>query len=193
MSWQWKKMQKLKRNWLLTSKLTWGIWRILIQALKDLKNLHFNGLPLTKVCNVRAKKEQGSYAWWHWILIQNLKEKWLLLSKMTWGICEMFTRALESLNIWTLMGPIHWKERMYELKIYRGAICHDNEKRYKNWRGIHFSVQYWHEEFDESWFNHSKISKICTLMGCLWPKYIMFKLKKYREVMFDGTDNGYKI
>ena len=25
-------------------------------------------------------------------------------------------------------------------------------------------------------------------MGCLWPKYIMFDLKKYKGVMFDGTN-----
>ena len=34
---------------------------------------------------------------------------------------------------------------------------------------------------------HSKVSKICTLMGCFWTEYIMFELKKYRGVMFDGT------
>ena len=82
-SWEWRMVQKLKRNWLLSSKLTWTIWQILIQALKNLKNLHFNGLPLTKVYNVWPKKVQGSYVWWHWILMQNLKENWLLLSKMT--------------------------------------------------------------------------------------------------------------
>ena len=25
-------------------------------------------------------------------------------------------------------------------------------------------------------------------MGCLWPKYILFESKKYRGVMFDGTE-----
>ena len=103
-SWEWRMVQKLKRNWLLSLKLTWTIWQILIQALKNFKNLHLNGLPLTKVYNVWPKKVQGSYVWWHWILMQNLKENWLLLSKMTWRIWEIFTRALESLKIWTLMG-----------------------------------------------------------------------------------------
>ena len=41
-SWQWKMMQKLKRNWLVSSKLTWRIWQILTRALENLKNLHFN-------------------------------------------------------------------------------------------------------------------------------------------------------
>ena len=48
--------------------------------------------------------------------------------------------------------------------------------------------QNWHEEFDEFWLEHSKISKILHLMGCFWPKYIMFELKTYRGVIFDGTE-----
>ena len=50
------------------------------------------------------------------------------------------------------------------------------------------SVQNWFEEFDEFWSEHLKISKICALMGCLWPKYIMFELRKYRGVIFGGTE-----
>ena len=67
-------------------------------------------------------------------------------------------------------------------------MCHDNEEWYKIWRGIDLSVQNWHEEFDEFWPEHSKISKICTLMGFFWTKYIMFDLKKYRGVMFGSTE-----
>ena len=48
-SWQWKMMRTLKRNWLVSSKWTWGIWGISTRALKNFKNLHFNGLLLTKV------------------------------------------------------------------------------------------------------------------------------------------------
>ena len=52
----WRMMQNLKSNWLVSSKWTWGIWRILTQALENLKNLHFNGLLFTKVYNVWATK-----------------------------------------------------------------------------------------------------------------------------------------
>ena len=55
-SWQWRMMQKSKRSWLVSSKLTWGIWRILTWTLENLKKLHFNGLLLTKVYNVWAKE-----------------------------------------------------------------------------------------------------------------------------------------
>ena len=69
---------------------------------------------------------------------------------------------------------------MYELKVYRGVVCHDNEEWCKIWRGIDLPVQHWYEESDKFWHEHLKISKIPTLMGCFWPKYIMFELKKHR-------------
>ena len=87
------------------------------------------------------------------------------------------TRALESLKIGTLMASFWLKLKMHELKIYR-RVCHDNEEWCKNWREIDLSVQNWLEEFDKFWPKHSKISKICTLMGFFWPKYVMIELKK---------------
>ena len=54
-SWQWRMMQKLKRNGLVSSKLTWVVLKISTRALENLKNVHFNGLFLTKV-HVWAKK-----------------------------------------------------------------------------------------------------------------------------------------
>ena len=67
---------------------------------------------------------------------------------------------------------------MYELKIYRGVLCHGNEEWREIWRGIDLPVQNLYEEFDEFWPEHSKISKICALMGFFWIKYIMVELKK---------------
>ena len=61
------------------------------------------------------------------------------------------------------------------------------------WSGIDLLIQNWHEEFDEFWPEHLKISNICPLMGLFWPKYIMFELKKYKGVMFDGTEDWCKI
>ena len=89
------KIGTLKKNWLVSSKLTWAIWRILTRALESLKHLHFNGLLLTKVYNW-AKKIQRSYVWWHWRLLQSLKENWLVLSKMTWRIWQIFVYRLKN-------------------------------------------------------------------------------------------------
>ena len=101
--------------------------------------------------------------------------------KITWGIWQIFTRALESLKIGTLMGFFSPKLKICELKIYRKSICHDNEKRCKIGREIDLSLENWHEDFDEFWPKHSKISKICTLMGCLSPKYVMLELRKVQR------------
>ena len=64
-------------------KIDTANWQILTRALECLKNLHFDGLLLTKVYNVWANKVQKSYVWWHWRLMQNFKENWLVHSKMT--------------------------------------------------------------------------------------------------------------
>ena len=98
----------------------------------------------------------------------------LCFQKPTWGIWQIFTRSLESLQIGTLMASFCLKLKMYELKICRGIMFHDNEEWCENWRGIDLPVQNGHEEVDIFWPEHSKISKICTLVGCFWPKYMLF-------------------
>ena len=56
LSWDWRVMQNLKKNWLVVWKITWRIWQIFTWTLKSLENLHFNGILLTKVYIVWAKK-----------------------------------------------------------------------------------------------------------------------------------------
>ena len=84
------------------------------------------------------------------------------------------------------------KSKMHELKICRGVICNDTKKWWKIVRGIDLPFQNWHEKFDEFWLENLKVLKLYTLMGCFWPKYIMFKLKKYRGVVFHGTRESCK-
>ena len=110
----------LKRNWLVSSKLTWEIWRILTQALENLENLHFNGLLLNKVYNIWPKQIQGSYVWQHWILMQHLKENWLVHSKMRRNLANFHQSMFGSLKIRTLMRPLLFK--VDEFKIYRGGF-----------------------------------------------------------------------
>ena len=127
--------------------------------------------------------------------MQNLKE-----NKHTFAfkndmrnLAKFHQSTFESLKIWTFIGSFYQKNKMYELKIYGGVMCHDNEQWCKIWTGIDWPVQNWHEEFDDFWLQHSKISIICTLMGCFWPNYTMFGLRKYEGVMFDGTQGWYKV
>ena len=88
-SWQWRIIQNLKMNWVVISKLTWRIEQILTRALENLKKLLFNWLLWPKYITFELRKVPRSYVWWHWRLIQNLKETRLALSKMTWEICQI--------------------------------------------------------------------------------------------------------
>ena len=54
-SWQWRVMQSLRKNWLLVSKITWRIWWVFTQPLK-VQKFHFDRLFLPKVYEVWAKK-----------------------------------------------------------------------------------------------------------------------------------------
>ena len=83
----------------------------------------------------------------------------LCFQKLTWGIWQIFTRALESLQIGTLMAYFCLKFKMYEFKTCREVMCHENDEWCKIWGGTDLSFQNWHEEFDEFWPEHLKISK----------------------------------
>ena len=63
-------------------------------------------------------------------------------------------------------------------------MCIDTEEWCKSWRGIDLLFQNWDEEFHEFWCEHLKVSEVWTLMGSLWPRYIMFKLKSTKELSF---------
>ena len=120
----WCKM--FNRNWLVVSNLTWEIWRILTWTLEILKNFHFKWLLLNKVCNVWAKKVLMIYFSWHWRVMKNLRENWLVAWKMTWGIWQIFKEHSNVLKLG------HWwdsfiQRRNYEHKIYRGVMYHGNE------------------------------------------------------------------
>ena len=143
-------MQKLKRNYLLSSKLAWAIWRILVQELKNLKNLRFKWAAFDQsiLCFTQKRTRELCLIALN-ILMQKLKENWLLLSKMTCGIWQIFTRALLTLKTGTLIGFFCPKLKIFELKICRGVIHHENEEWCKTGIGNDMSFQNWDEDFDE--------------------------------------------
>ena len=54
-----------------------------LSARKSQKNCALMGCFWPKYIMFGLKKVQRSYVWWHWRVMQNLKENWLVLSKMT--------------------------------------------------------------------------------------------------------------
>ena len=102
------------------------------------------------------------------------------------------TRALESLKNFHFNGLLLSKVYIIWAENYRGVIFHEIQEGCKIWRGIDFSFQNWHKEFEKFWPDHSKVSKIFTLIGSFWAKYILFQLRKYRGAIFHETEKGYK-
>ena len=62
---------------------------------KNSKNFTLMGYFWSKYIMFELKKVQRSYFWWHWRVMQNLKENWLMLSKMT-RIWQIFVHRLKN-------------------------------------------------------------------------------------------------
>ena len=187
------------------TKEWWKIWRgidLLFQNwhkefdkfwLKhlSLKNLLFNGLFLTKVYNVWLKKYRGVI--FHdtrdWCKIWRKTDLWLGKSHEKFG--KISPEHTEVSKLGFLLGPFIQSTKYISLK-FTGElyiVTVKNDAKFEKDK----SVQNWHEEFNKFWHEHSKISKICTLMGCLWPKYIISELRKYRGVMFDCNQDWCRV
>ena len=180
-------MQTLKRNWLVFSKLTWDIWRIVTQALKRLKRLHFNRLLLNKVYNVWAKKVPKSHFSWHSRGMRNLKKTDLWFGKSQ----EEFTKFLpEHLRVSKL--ELWWGLFIQILKCM--IMCFTTIKNNTNFEEeltCRFKIDM--RNFYKFWPGHSKVSKICTSMDSFWAKYIISELKKYRGFMFHHIEDWCKF
>ena len=154
---------------------------LLFQKWQEFDEFWLEHSKMSKICNLMGsswpkyimfelKMYRGNYLSWRWRMMQNLKENWLVVWKMTWQIWQIFTRALRSIKVGTMMGSFYPQYKMYELKIYQRIMCHGNEERCKIWR-IDLLFQNWHEENDKFWpAEHVKVSKICSLMDSFWPK-----------------------
>ena len=62
-------------------------------------------------------------------------------------------------------------------------MSHDTEEWCKIWKKTDLLFQKW-QEFGEFWPEHSKVSKICTLIDSYCAKYLMFDLKSTEELSF---------
>ena len=71
-------------------------------------------------------------------------------------------------------------------------MSYDSEVWCKIWRQTDFLFHKW-QEFGEFSPEHSKVWKICTLIGSYCAKYLMFDLKKYWGVIFHDTEEWCKI
>ena len=131
LSWHWKVMQNLKKNWLVAWKMTRNFANF-HQSTQKCQNWNFDKILLSKVENVWALNLQWSYVSWQWRMIQKLKRNWLVVLKLTWRTSQILTRALECLKNfcfnWLLVRATK-VQRSYLSRHWR-----DEEKRLKkNW------------------------------------------------------------
>ena len=175
-------MQNLKRNWLISSKLTWRIFQILIRALENLKKLLFNAILSNKVYNVWAKNSIEELCLMTLNIDPAFEGKLTCAFKSDMRNLANFQQStFERLKIGTLMGSFYPKWKMYKLQIYRGVLCHDNEECRKIWRGTDLSNLNWHEEFDKFRPEHLKISKYLPFNRLLLCKVYNIWAKKGKE------------
>ena len=94
MPWQWSKIWSgidlSVQNWHEEFDEFWP------EHLKIIKICTLIGYFWPKHTLFELKEVQASYVWWHWRLVQNLKENWLVLSKMTWRILQIFAHRLKN-------------------------------------------------------------------------------------------------
>ena len=109
-----------------------------------LKNMQFDWSLLCKVYNFRPKKVQRSYLSRHWRVMQNLKQNWLVVWKMTWGIWQIFTRTLK-FGLWwypfVQSRKCTNKKFTEELCVIKLKNLNRRLMRKKIWREIDLSFQ----------------------------------------------------
>ena len=165
MSWQWRMIQKLKRNWLVILKLTWTS-QILTRALEKSKKIFcFNWLLVTKVFIVWATKVQRSYLSWHWRFMHILKKNWLVV----WKKLEKFGKfspghlKLSKLRLW--WGPIVQSRKSMTFK-FTEELCVMIIKKNTEFEE-EFTCHFKTDKKNWMIFNSStrKFKKYCSLIG----------------------------
>ena len=136
LSWHWRVIQSLKKNW-----LWFRIWHEefgeFLPNHSKVRKFHSNGHFLFPVYKVWAKKFRHvifhDTEQWYKILINPD----LVVSKIAWGIWWTLLRALKQLKYCTLMGSFCAKY-MFQLENFRGIMCHDTRAVSSNFLGTLF-------------------------------------------------------
>ena len=142
MSWQWRMIQKLKKNWLVLLKLTWKVSQIWPRALESVNNLCFNWLLVAKVCNFWATKAQRSYLSWHWRVMQNLMKNWLVVWKWHEKSGSFLPEHLKVLKLGIWWDPLVQSRKGVTLKFYR-ELCvatMKNNAKFEEELTCHFKI-----------------------------------------------------
>ena len=116
LSWQWRVMQSLKKNWLVVSNMTWEIWWMFTQPLKSLK-ISFRWALFVQSYRgvILHDTEQWCKIWINGDFV---------VSKKGWRTGWTFIRAFKRLKNCTLMGSFYPK---FQLESFIRIMCYDTE------------------------------------------------------------------
>ena len=98
LSWHWRVMRNLKKNWLVVWKITWGIWQIFTRAIEISKLAYWWDPLIQSKKSVSLKFREKLCVMTIWRMMQNLERNWLVISKFTRRIWWILTRGPENLN-----------------------------------------------------------------------------------------------
>ena len=167
---------------LVVSKLAWGIRWSFIKALKNLKICNLMGSFCPK-CNALARKFWRNYVSWHWKLMQNLSENWVVAWKMTRNLVWKFAlngfllskgykildeKLQKSCLSWHLSDAKFEGKLAHGFKNYMTNLLNFNASSGKS-ENLHFDV---------------------LLLSIV---YIKFQLKKCRRVISHDTEEWSKL
>ena len=93
----------------------------------QVQKFHFDGLFLSKVYDVWAKKIQRSYLSWHGTVMQIWINHHVVVSKIAWGIWLTFIRTPKSLKNCRMMDFLFKACNVLQLWNFRGILCHNTE------------------------------------------------------------------
>ena len=121
----------------------------------DMRNLiNFHPIKSLKISPRRAlfvqsikawdKKIKRSYLWWHWKVVPNVSENWLVAWKMTRNFVTFHASSWKSENL-HLMGSFCQKDIKFYMIKYKRVISHDTGEWCKVWRKTGSWFQKWHD------------------------------------------------
>ena len=99
---------------------------------------------------------------------------------MTWGIWQILTRTLESVETGTFMGYVCPKQKMHKLKIYIYMLTLNNDEKFEEELTCRLKIRM--ENVTNCDPSTGKSQTFALSWDAFdWPKYIVFKLKKIQR------------
>ena len=87
LSWHWKKIQTLKKNWLFVWKMTWENWWTLTRAVESLKICTLMGYFCRKYVMFELKKYRGVVSWKMTYGFKNEISNFVTFHTGRWKLC----------------------------------------------------------------------------------------------------------